>query len=61
MRDSSCAYRVLTRDASSASKGSYSTVSGAVKAAGKGNAGELESSPLMLMEEDAVVKVRVMY
>lgn len=52
---------MLTRAASSASKGSYSTVSGAVKAAGKGKAGEEESSPLMLIEEEAVVKARVMY
>jgi hypothetical protein len=52
---------VLTREASSESKGSYSTVSGAVKAEGKGKAGDEESRPLMLIEEEAVVKVRVMY
>lgn len=52
---------MLTREASSESKGSYSTVSGAVNAAGKGKAGDEESRPLMLIEEEAVVKVRVMY
>jgi hypothetical protein len=32
-----------------------------VNAAGKGKAGDEESRPLMLIEEEAVVKVRVIY
>jgi hypothetical protein len=59
--DSSCAYSDVTRAASRLSYCSYSTVStGAVNAAGNGNCGDDESSPLMLMEEEAVVKVRLM-
>lgn len=62
VNDSSCAYSAVTRAARRVSYGSYSTVSvGAVNDAGKGNWADEESSPLMLIEDDAVVNVLVIY